>query len=793
MLNLGVKLKNEDIIKKMSLEDKVKLCSGANFWDTEEMKEYGIESISMSDGPHGLRKQEGQGDHLGINDSIPATCFPAACCSGSTWNRELLKDMGKAIGEESLEYGVDVVLGPGVNIKRNPLCGRNFEYFSEDPYISGKLGAAWIEGVQSKGVGTSLKHFSANNQENERLSSNSMLDERTFREIYLKPFEIAVKEGKPDTVMCSYNKINGTFSSDNSYLLRDILRDEWGFEGVVVTDWGALNNKVEAFKAGLELEMPSSAKIFDQMVIDAVREGTLSEDYIDEAVDRLLTLIKKSVSTRKKDFKFDREKHHELAVEIASQGAILLKNEDNLLPFNKDKKIALIGALADNVRYQGAGSSHINPTNLVSIVDGFNNEKINFEYYPGYEMNGDENDKYIEEAINGAKNSDIPVVVIGLPSEYESEGYDRSNMSIPESHKNLVEEVSKVNENVVVVLLGGSPVEMSWAESAKSILNMYLAGQGVGQACTELLLGKKSPSGKLVETYPIKYEDNPCSHTYGVSPKQVEYREGIYVGYRYYEKAKKEVKYPFGFGLSYTTFEYSDIKLSSSNISNNEEITVTCKIKNTGNMDGSEVVQLYVSDKTNKVYRPVKELKGFEKVFLHKGEQKEVTFKLNKESFVYYDVEQKSWNVPSGVYEILIGSSSLDIKLSERIEINSDDKVSKNDNLPNWYSNPVGLPNREDFEVIYGSKIYDYAPPKKGEYDMNCSLSDIKHTKAGNMMIQGMKNDMLKNFDGDENNQEFIFLYSIISTTPMQRLVQQSGDAKLYETFKNIVYMANNE
>lgn len=787
------RLKNINIISKMSLEDKVKLCSGADFWNTEEMSQYGIEKISMSDGPHGLRKQDGAGDHLGINDSVPATCFPTACCSSSTWNVGLIEKMGKAIAEEALEYKVDVVLGPGVNIKRNPLCGRNFEYFSEDPYVAGKLGAAWIKGVEGQGVGTSLKHFAANNQENERLSSDSIIDERTLREIYLAPFEIAVKEGKPKTVMCAYNKINGTYLSDNNYILRDILRDEWGFDGVVVTDWGAMNDKIEAFKAGLELEMPSSAKMFDKMVIDAVNDGSLSEDYVNEAVDRILSLIKQCTLGRRENFKFNREEHHDLAKEIAIEGSVLLKNEDNILPINRDKKLALIGALGKAVRYQGAGSSHINPSKLINIVDGFNKHGINFKYCPGYEINGEENVNYMNEAINLAKSSDISVVVIGLPSEYESEGYDRQHMRIPDSHVKLLEEVYKVNNNTVVILLGGSPVEMPWIDSAKAILNMYLSGQAVGEACIELLLGEECPSGKLSETYPIKYEDNQCSHIYGIDPRQAEYREGIYVGYRYYEKADKEVRFPFGFGLSYTTFEYKNIKVSNSKINSENKVTVTCTIKNTGKVAGAEIAQLYIADKNEKIYKPLKELKGFKKVYLNPDEEKEITFKLDKRAFAHYDVKIREWQVVSGRYEILIGASSLDIKLKAVIEVESNYEVSESNDVPNWYFELKEYPTREDFEELYGKKIGKYKLPAKGEYDLNCSLTDIKDTNAGKMMLEGMKANMLQAFGGDENNPDFVFMHAITSTTPMQRLAQQSGDSTLLETFKGIVQMANKE
>lgn len=783
-----MELKNKDIIAKMSLEDKVKLCSGSSFWSTIDMRRYGLKSIFMTDGPHGLRKQEGLGDNLGLNSSMQATCFPTACASSCTWNTKLLRKMGEAIGEEALEQGVDIVLGPGVNIKRNPLCGRNFEYFSEDPFLAGKLGAAWINGVQSKGPGASLKHFAANNQENERLLSNSMVDERALREIYLAPFEIAVKEGNPDTVMCSYNKINGVYSSDNQYLLTDILRNEWKFDGLVVTDWGALNDKIKAFKAGLDLEMPSSSNMFDKEVIEAVNEGRLSLDYINKSVDRMITQIKKSVSLRKPQYKFSRDEHHNLSKKIASEGAVLLKNNDGILPIGKEKKVALIGALARNIRYQGAGSSHINPTKLVNIVDGFREERIKFNYYQGYEYDSVENIEYLREAIKGAKESDVAVLVIGLPDEYESEGFDREDMNIPKSHIKLLKEVAKVNENTVVVLLGGSPIEMSWIDSAKAILDMHLSGQAIGSACAEILIGKVCPSGKLSETYPVKYDDVPNSHIYDINPRQAEYRESIYVGYRYYEKANKEVRFPFGFGLSYTNFEYRDEKISK----NNGSIVVSCKVKNTGDFNGAEVVQLYISDKTKTIHRPKKELKGFEKVFLKAGEEKEVSFDIKKRAFAHYNVQKRGWNVSSGKYEILIGASSNDIRLIQELKINGGNIDSDIEDLPKWYINPVGKPSREDFEVIYGKSIKTYKAPVKGEYDLSCSLEDIRNTNAG-AMILGMKEQIIGAMGIDSSNPQFEFIENMVLTTPLQRLAQQSGNKMLLDTFKMIIDAANNE
>lgn len=783
------KLKYKEIIKKMTLLDKVKLCSGAGFWNTEALDKYGIKEIFMSDGPHGLRKQDGQGDHLGINKSRYATCFPTEALCSSTWNVNLMEEMGKAIGEEALEYGVDVVLGPCANIKRNPLCGRNFEYFSEDPYLSGKMAAAWIRGIQSTGVAACLKHFACNNQENERFLSDSIIDERTLREIYLLPFEIAVKEGNPDTVMSSYNKINGIYVSDNNYVLRKILREDWGFDKVVITDWGGMNNKIEALKAGVDLEMPTSGSLFYKEVIKAVKSGELNEEYINESVDRIISLVKSKARARKNQFKYDRKEHHNLARKIAEEGAILLKNKDDILPI-KNEKISLIGELAKKVRYEGAGSSHVNPTRLSSIIDGFNNENINFKYYSGYDLQGNYDEELLNMAVNGAKESDIVIIVIGLPEYYECEGFDRTNMKIPDNQVQLLEAVRKVNENIVVVLLGGSSVEMEWINNAKAVLNMYLGGQAVGEAVAKILLGKVNPSGKLAETYPIKYEDNPSSQIYDVNPRKAEYREGIYVGYRYYDKAGKEVRFPFGFGLSYTKFQYSDINLSSKVFNENDEIIGCCKVKNIGQVPGKEVIQLYVRYKKEDIYRPIKELKAFGKVYLEPGEEMPVTFKLNKRSFAYYDVSVKDWTVEEGTYEILIGSSSRDIKLKEEVEVKGNKGTTLN-NVPKWYINPIGYPDKEAFEELYGARIEEYKSTEKGKYDLYCTLNDMKNTKVAQIIMKCINRYLCKKYECDEKDMGFIFIYSHLVNTPLKRLVQQRGNAALLKVMKVFLYFAN--
>lgn len=771
----------KEIIEKMTLEDKIRLCSGASFWETEQIDKYGIPSFFMSDGPHGLRTQKGETDHLGINKSEEATCFPTAAASAASWNPELLRKMGEAIGEEALYYGVDVVLGPGVCIKRTPLCGRNFEYFSEDPYLAGVMAKNWIQGVQSKGVGTSLKHYAANNQEQDRMLSNSMVDERALREIYLYAFEMAVKEGKPDTVMCSYNRINGTFASDNHKLLTEILREEWGFDGLVVTDWGAMNDRIAAFKVGCDLEMPDSCGFFDAAVKQAVEEGILDESYIDESVERILKLALKAKSVRERigtEVSLAKEEHHELAKRIASESAVLLKNENHILPVSRYKKVVLCGSMAEMLRYQGAGSSHINPTKLTSLKDALENIGDQIAYYPGYEPDGTRNEEELEKAVAGAKEAEVVIVAAGLPDSYESEGYDRVHMRMPESQNELIHRLAQINPNLVVVLMGGSPVEMPWIHEVKAVLNLYLGGQAAGEAAADLLYGIENPSGKLAETYPVSYGDCVTAETFGISPRQVEYAESIYVGYRYYDKAGIPVQFPFGHGLSYTLFEVSDMKVSQERLDfadDNSELKVTCKVKNTGDMAGAEVMQIYVADQTPDIFKVVKELKGFCKVFLQPGEEKKLTFTLDKRAFSHYDVHTGGWEVLSGEYKILIGTSSEDIKMEEKITVRGTVSDMGYKGLPTWYIKPEGKPGIQDFEQIYGQKIPQFKLEKPGEYTMLNTFNDMKENPVVQQIIQGMIGGILASYGGDENNPEYIFTTSIILNTPLVRLVQQGG------------------
>ena len=791
--------KIQNIISKMTLEDKIKLCSGRSFWETKAMEEYGIPSFFMSDGPHGLRTQTGAEDHLGINESERATCFPTACASASSWNPELLKQMGEAIGEEALNYGVDVVLGPGVNIKRNPLCGRNFEYFSEDPYLSGVLGASWIKGVQSKGVGTSLKHFAANNQEQDRMNGDSIVDERALREIYLSAFEMAVKEAKPDTIMCSYNKINGKFSSDNKMLLTDILRKEWGFEGLVVTDWGAMNDRIEAFKAGCELEMPTSCGFFDEEVKRAVEEGKLKEEDIDACVKRILTLTFKAESTRAVKAEIASayiEEHHALARKIAEESAVLLKNEEAILPISNKKKVVLCGAMAENVRYQGAGSSHINPFKLSNILEYMQMQDNTVVYYPAYELDGERNEEKLKQAIEGSKDAEVVVVAIGLPDSYESEGYDREHMKLPESHNELIHELVKIKKDIVVVLMGGSPVEMPWAKDVNAILNLYLSGQAAGEAAVNLLYGKANPSGKLAETYPISYQDCSSSETFGVNTRQVEYAESIYVGYRYYDKAGIPVQFPFGYGLSYTTFDVSNLRVSKDNINfatANPTITVQCKVKNTGNVAGAQVIQVYLSDKTQDIFKANKELKGFCKVFLEPEEEKEVTIQLNKRAFSHYDVRSKAWEVLSGTYEIYVGTSLVDTPLSRELHVQGTVDALGYGQIPQWYIHPAGKPSLQDFEVVYGDTIKPFELEKAGEFTLLNTLNDMKDNVVVQQIISEMTKGILASCGGDENNPEYIFTSRLVLNTPLIRLVQQSGGNTPMDILKVALDAANTE
>ena len=664
------------LISQLTLEEKAGLCSGADFWHTKAVERLGIPASMVSDGPHGLRKQDDKVDHLGVNDSIKSVCFPAASATAASFDKAMLTRMGEAIGDSCQHEGLSVVLGPAVNIKRSPLCGRNFEYFSEDPYLAGKLSAAFIHGVQSRNVGTSIKHFAANSQEHRRMSSSSEVDERTLREIYLPAFETAVKEEQPWTVMCSYNRLNGVFASENPWLLTDVLRKEWGFEGYVVSDWGAVSDRVAGLAAGLDLEMPSSGGINDKKIVEAVRSGKLDEAVVDQAVERILNIIFRFTENAKPDTPWDKEAQHQLAAEIAADCMVLLKNDDKILPLRKEDTVAFIGEFADKPRFQGGGSSHINCFRTTSALEAAAGLPV--LYAQGYSATKDAaTEEQIAEAVAAAKKAKIAIVFAGLPDVYESEGYDRTHMRMPECQNRVIEAVASANPNTVVVLHNGSPVEMPWIGKVKAVLETYLGGQAVGLATIRVLYGETNPSGRLPETFPLQLEDNPSFLSYGGEGDIAEYREGIFVGYRYYDFKKAAVLFPFGYGLSYTDFEFSNLRLSANTITDQDLLTATVTVKNTGDRAGKAVIQLYVGDKESSVFRPVRELKGFEKISLQPGEAKDVSFTLDKRAFAYWNTELHDWTVEPGDFTIEIGRSSRDIALDASVTVNSAVKINR--------------------------------------------------------------------------------------------------------------------
>ncbi|MBJ7947352.1 glycoside hydrolase family 3 C-terminal domain-containing protein [Bacillus cereus group sp. N24] len=669
------------IISEMTLEEKASLCSGLDFWNTKGIERLGIPSIMVTDGPHGLRKQAEGADHLGIYNSIPSTCFPSAVGLASTWNKDLIHEVGVALGEECQAEHVGVLLGPGANIKRSPLCGRNFEYFSEDPYLSSQMAINHVKGVQSQGIGTSLKHFAANNQEHRRMSVDAIVDERTLREIYLASFEDVIKEAQPWTVMSAYNKVNGEYASENNYLLHDILKDEWGFEGFVVSDWGAVNERVASLANGLELEMPSSFGIGEKKIIDAINCGELSVEKLDQAVERLLYIIFKAYDNQLENATYSKDTHHQLAREVASESMVMLQNEDSILPLKKEGTVAVIGEFAKQPRYQGGGSSHINPTKLESIFEELemvSGEKTNILFAQGYDLASDDVDEnLINEAKKIAESADTAVLFVGLPDRYESEGFDRNHLQMPENHVLLIEAIAEVQSNIVVVLSNGAPIEMPWIGKVKGILEGYLGGQALGGAIADLLFGDANPSGKLAETFPEVLSDNPSYLNFPGEGDKVEYKEGVFVGYRYYDAKNIEPLFPFGFGLSYSNFEYSKLSISKNEIKDTDTVSVLVNVKNTGSIAGKEIVQLYIKDVESSMIRPEKELKGFEKVELQPGEEKTVSFTLNNRSFAYYNVELKDWHVETGEFEILVGKSSREIVLQDNIFVQSTTIIKK--------------------------------------------------------------------------------------------------------------------
>lgn len=728
----------EDLIAKMTVEEKAALCTGASAWTTVPVERLGVPQIVCSDGPHGVRRQPDV--HAVGEKSLPATCFPTYSCMASTWNVELMEEVGKALAEECIALNVDFLLGPGVNIKRSPLCGRNFEYFSEDPYLAGEMAVAMINGVQSKGVGTSIKHFAVNNQEFERFTISAEVDERTLREIYLPAFEKAVKQAKPWTVMCSYNKINGTFASEHYGLLTEILKKEWGFEGLVVSDWGAVRDRVKALKGGLDLEMPGPKDYRVQAVVEAVRSGKLDEAVLDESVRRILRVVFMSQKTPKNGT-FDVEAHHALAQKAAAEGMVLLKN-NGVLPLKSPQKIAVIGHSAQKPLFQGGGSSHINPTKVTIPLEALKAAAGGAEivYTEGYPENDQIRQDLIDEAVSAASGADVAVLFIALPTYKESEGYDRKDIDLTDQQVRLIQAVAAVQPNTVVVLNNGSAVAMSdWIDGVAAVLEAHMMGQAGGGAIADILFGKVNPSGKLAETFPLKLSDTPAHINFPGEQGKVRYGEGVFIGYRYYDERQIPVLFPFGHGLSYTTFEYSNASLSSREFKDVDGVTVSVDITNTGSMAGQEVVQVYVHDRKASVRRPPKELKGFAKVSLQPGETKTVSIHLDFRAFAFYHVKHKTWVAEAGEFDILIGASSADIRCTLAATLISTQKLpcilDMESTLNDWMADPRG---REVLGPLY-AEIEAASRRRFGGQDRYANKEE-----SGNigMDIMDMLNDM---------------------------------------------------
>ena len=712
----------ELLLKELTLEEKCALLSGAETFKTRGMPEHGIPQIWLSDGPHGLRKQAGESDHLGLNPSVPATCFPTASAVANSWDAALGEEIGAALGEEAAAQEVSVVLGPGLNMKRNPLCGRSFEYFSEDPYLAGKLAAGYIRGIQSKGVAACPKHFAVNSQETRRMASDSIVDERTLREIYLTGFEIAVKEGHPRSIMSSYNLVNGTYANENKHLLMEILRGEWGFDGAVITDWGGSNDHALGVKNGSTLEMPAPGGDSVRELLAAVESGKISESDIDARLSELLPLVfdtKAALDAAPREF--DAAAHHALARRAAAESLVLLKNEGSLLPLAAGTKVAVLGDFAKNPRYQGAGSSMVNSTQVDVLLDKLIDSELNvIGYQQGFDRHGKPDAALQKSACELATQADTVILCMGLDEIAESEGLDRSNLRLAQNQVDLLQAVAAVNPKIVVVLYSGSVVETPWLDNCQAMLYAALGGQAGAGAVADALTGKVNPCGKLAETWPLAYADVPSAADFATRRKTVEYREGLYIGYRYFTTAEKAVRFPFGYGMSYTTFAYSDMAADEQGVS----LTVT----NTGSVAGTEIVQLYVAKKNSELFRPAKELKGFARVTLAPGEKQRITIMLDDKAFRFWNVKANRWEIEGGEYELLVGASVEDIRLCEKISVHGTAAVHpyEDRDLDCYYKGDVLHVSDADFEKLLGHPI----PKGKTKIDRNLTLGELNHARS---------------------------------------------------------------
>lgn len=789
-------LKYEAIISQMSLEEKALMMSGKNTWQTQDFPQYGIPSMMMSDGPHGMRTQPPEaGDHLGINASMPATCFPTAATVANSWDEKLGEEIGNALAEEAISMGVHVILGPGLNIKRSPLCGRNFEYFSEDPYHAGKMAASYIKGIQSYGISACPKHFAANSQELRRMAMNSVVDERTFREIYLTGFEIAVKEGKSKSIMSSYNEINGVYANENKHLLQEILVDEWGFDGYVVSDWGASNDHALGVKNGSHLEMPGTTKTGQKEILKGIQDGILTEDELDQRLDELLDVIFTTHEGAKKakeeyaigtssmtEQGFDVEAHHALARKAAEEGIVLLKN-DSILPLAEKTKVAVIGDFAKTPRYQGAGSSLVNPTqkpeSILNCIEDSGLHMVSFAQ--GYNRNAKPNTQLVEDAVKAAGEAEVILVFAGLDEIGEAEGLDRAHMKMPEAQNNLIEALVEKYDNVIVVLSAGSPIEMPWEDKVKAIVQGYLGGQAGASAMLRVLSGQVNPSGRLNETYPIKYEDAPVFAYYPSKERSSEYRESLYVGYRYYTTVGKEVRFPFGYGLSYTTFAYSDIKAT------NKEVRFT--IKNTGDRAGVEVPQIYIEMISDTVFRPIRELKGFARVELEAGEEKEVVIPLDDKAFRFFDVRTNAWEVESGTYRIMVARNANEIELKTDVVVDGTVKEGgySEETLPSYFAGTITNVSEEEFEILYGTELPDGS--WGGEIDINDAFCQFYYAKSGlcRLVYKVLTNMLNKAIEKGEPNLDILFIYNM----PIRGISRMTGGMVNMKMVYGITEIAN--
>lgn len=775
------------IRSQMTIEEKAALLSGKNQWESMDYPRLEISSLWYSDGPHGIRKQEGRGDHLGLNESIPATCFPTAATVANSWDLKLAEEIGEALGREARKQNVDVLLGPGLNIKRSPLCGRNFEYFSEDPFLSGKMAAAYIRGIQSQGVAACPKHFAVNSQETRRMAMNAVIDERTLRELYLTGFKIAIDEGKPWVIMTSYNQINGIYANENEHLLKDILRDEWGYKGVIVSDWGGSNDHVKGVAAGSDLEMPYPGFASAREIVCAVKDGTLPVEKVDACVDRILDLENKiKDSKEKKEGGVCLANHYDLAVKAAAESTILLKNEDTILPLKKGAKVAVIGDFAFHPRYQGAGSSRVNVVKVHSLaenIEGYDLEVIGKAR--GYHANGKKDNSLIEEAIQKGKEADIVLYCFGLDENSESEGIDRSNMQINSNQIELLKKLAEEGKKIVGILSGGSAIEMPWEKTCKAILHSYLGGEGSAEAILQILTGKCTPSAKLAETYPMQYEDTPAYYYYPAVERNSEYRESLFVGYRYYETAGIPVRYPFGYGLSYTKFGYSNLQI----VKKSQRIKVVFEIKNTGDYDGAEICQMYVRLSNAKVFRPDRELKGFCRIFLKKGEKKTVELSFDENDLRYWNVKTGKWEIEGGKWEILIGASSMDIRLLTSIQIKDSTDVFpyERDALPHYKRGLVQKIEREEYKSLLEQSIDDGHWSRK--LDVNDTIGQMVYAKSriARIVYKILDRKKQRAEKKGENSLNILFIYNM----PFRAIAKMSNGIVDMYMVKGILKIVN--